>query len=203
MDTNKRSFKNFLNSNAVALIVLNPMFGFLFSAVPPSSEWFIIFLFFMAITLAELSISYVWWKRGMELTRYNSLTAFLMMLTPLGFFPVFPLLRLTVEVPMFWVFLIIYLLVLFYALFKRELMFQAFHKPSHSRIAKGTFVILLILIILGAIAAISFGPLYESGNDQIGTMVVSGISYVIGLLMTFVSTALLKKPTDIKREINS
>lgn len=197
LDKENRNFKNFIVGNAFALIVSNLLFGILFSLVPSGS--LNIFLLFMAITLFEAVIAWLWWKNGMEIVRFNSLTAFLLCIT-MGLFMVFPLLRITKGMPLFWIILSVYLLIVIYSLIKKEIIFQAFHKPGNSRIAKGTVIVLILFLILGAFS-FRYGQemiIMASLNDQQGALYVSGVTYGLGLLITFVSTALLKKPSEIK-----
>lgn len=88
-----------------------------------------------------------------------------------------------------------YVLVLVYALYKREMIFQAFDKPEKSKLAKAIVVLVLVLLVLGAL---SFRYGQEMAilvllNDYQGAFYVSSFAFIIGLLMTFVSTSLLKK----------
>lgn len=192
-----RNFKDFIVGNAFGLIGSNLLMGTLSSLVPSVS--LNIFLLFMAITLVETVIAWIWWRRGMELVRYNSLTAFLLCMT-VGLFMVFPLLRITHGIPLFWVTFAVYALMILYALIKRETIFQAFHKPANSRIAKGTVIVLILFLLLGALS-FRHGQemvILASMNDQQGALFVSSFTYSLGLLVTFVSTALLKKPSEIK-----
>jgi hypothetical protein len=192
-----RDFKNFIVGNAFALLGTNLLMGTLSSLVPAGS--LNIFLLFMAITLVEIMIAWVWWKNGMELVRFNSLTAFLLCIT-VGLFMVVPLLRITWSMPLFWIVLAAYILMIFYALIKKEVIFQAFYKPGNSRIAKGTVIVLIFFLVLGAFS-FRYGQemvILASMNDQQGALYVSSFTYGLGLLLTFVSTALLKKPSEIK-----
>lgn len=130
----------------------------------------------------------------MELIRYNSLTAFLLIIT-MGFFAVMPLFRILSDTILFFLALAMYVLVLVYALYKREMIFQAFDKPEKSKLAKAIVVLVLVLLVLGAL---SFRYGQEMAilvllNDYQGAFYVSSFAFIIGLLMTFVSTSLLKK----------
>lgn len=197
LDKEHRNFKNFIVGNAFALIGSNLLFGILFSLVPSGS--LNIFLLFMAVTLFEVVIAWLWWKKGMELVRFNSLTAFLLCIT-MGFFMVFPLFRITHGILFFWIVLFVYLLIVIYSLIKKEIIFQAFHKPGKSKIANGTVIVLVLFLILGAFS-FRYGQemiIMANLNDQQGALYVSAITYGLGLLITFVSTALLKKPSEIK-----
>lgn len=141
-----------------------------------------------------MSLSWVWWKNNMELIRYNSLTAFLLIIT-MGFFAVMPLFRILSDTILFFLALAMYVLVLVYALYKREMIFQAFDKPEKSKLAKAIVVLVLVLLVLGAL---SFRYGQEMAilvllNDYQGAFYVSSFAFIIGLLMTFVSTSLLKK----------
>nr|WP_295974893.1 hypothetical protein [uncultured Bacillus sp.] len=193
MDKNLRNFKTFIgSSNAVYLLISNVLFGTLLSFVPSGS--LITFLIFILITAFEMSLSWVWWKNNMELIRYNSLTAFLLIIT-MGFFAVMPLFRILSDTILFFLALAMYVLVLVYALYKREMIFQAFDKPEKSKLAKAIVVLVLVLLVLGAL---SFRYGQEMAilvllNDYQGAFYVSSFAFIIGLLMTFVSTSLLKK----------
>lgn len=177
------------------LLGSNLLFGTLLCLVPSGS--LNVFLFFMAVTLIELGITFVWWRKGMELVRFNSLTSFLLCIT-MGIFMVTPLFRIMLDTVLFMVILVVYLLLLLYALFKKEVIFQAFDKPGKSKIAKGTIIVLVVLIVLGALS-FRYGQemvIMSNLNDQQGGLFVASFLYVLGLLITFVSTALLKKPKE-------
>lgn len=198
LDKKKRNFKIFISdSNALYLLISNLLFGVLLSLIPAGS--LTTFLLFMLITLLEMGLTWVWWKKDMEMIRYNSLTAFLLLMT-MGVFAVTPLFRVMNGTFLFWSVLAIYLIVLLYSLVKKEIIFQAFDKPGKSKIAKGTVIFVLVLLILGAFS-FRYGQemvIMASLNDQQGALYVSAFAYVIGLLMTFVSTSLLKKSKEIR-----
>lgn len=199
MAKKERNFKIFISdSNALYLLISNLLFGVLLSLIPTGS--LTIFLLFMLITVLEMVLAWVWWRKDMEIIRYNSLTAFLLLVT-MGLFAVMPLLRIMSGTILFWSALVIYLIVLLYSLAKKEMIFRAFDKPGKSKIAKGTVIFVLALLILGAFS-FRYGQemvIMASLNDQQGALYVSAFAYVIGLLMTFVSTALLKKPKEVKQ----
>jgi hypothetical protein len=191
-----RTAKNFFDGNGMYLLGSNLLMGTLLSLVPTGS--LNIFLFFMLITAIETVIAWIWWKRDMEIVRFNSLTAFFLVAT-LGLFCVFPLFRL-IDGMVFWLILSAYLLVLLYALYRKEVIFQAFHKPGQSKLFLGIVFILFVFIVVGALS-------YRNGqemvilsnmNDSQGAFFVAVFTYFLGLFMTFVSTALLKKPSEIK-----
>ncbi|MFE8703874.1 hypothetical protein ACFYKX_25205 [Cytobacillus sp. FJAT-54145] len=197
MDRVERNVKNFFDGNGMYLLGSNLLMGTLASLVPTGS-WSV-FTLYMLITLFQLGLSWIWWKSDMTLIRFNSLTAFLLCIT-MGLFFVVPLLRLTIGVLSFWLILAIYVCITFYALVRKELIFQAFHKPGKSKIAKGTVIILFLLIILGGFTYANGQEMVIMANldDNQGAFFISTFLYVLGLLITFVSTALLKKPQEIK-----
>ncbi|WP_218970445.1 hypothetical protein [Cytobacillus gottheilii] len=154
----------------------------------------------MLVTAIEVTIAWIWWKKGMEIVRFNSLTAFLMFST-FGVFLVFPLLRISNGM-FFWVVLAFYLFIAFYSLYKRELVFQAFHKPKGSKLYISIIVILFIFLIVGALS-FRYGQemvILAMMNDHQGAFFISVFLYFIGLFVTFISTSLLKKPSEIKRK---
>ncbi|MGI8386737.1 hypothetical protein [Robertmurraya sp. P23] len=192
----ERTAKNFFDGNGLALLGSNLLMGTLLNLVP---RWSLsVFLFFMVITLIETVIAWVWWKKGMEIVRFNSLTAFLLLAT-IGLFGVFPLFRM-IQGILFWLVLIIYLLVAFYALYRKELIFQAFHNPRESKLIYGIFGVFFVFLILGAFSFRNGQEMVilASLNDHQGALYVAGFAYALGLFFTFISTALLKKPSEIK-----
>jgi hypothetical protein len=117
----------------------------------------------------------------------------------MGFFTVTPLLRITFNTLLFWPVFLLYLFFLGYSLIKRELIFQAFHKPGGSKLAIGTFGFLLILIIICAFTFRNGQELIilRLLNDHQGALFISCMLYAIGLLVSFLSSAMLKKPEEI------
>lgn len=122
----ERTARKFFDGNGMYLLGSNLLMGTLLSLVPFGSLK--VFILFMIITLIETVIAWVWWKRGIEIIRFNSLTAFLLCVT-MGFFMVFPLFRMMQGI-LFSLGMIAYLFVAIYALYRKELIFQAFHKPG-------------------------------------------------------------------------
>ncbi|PLS15385.1 hypothetical protein CVD28_23985 [Bacillus sp. M6-12] len=188
---------DFMKGNSFGLLVLDLLIGSGASAIPSGSLF--IFLINMLITIIGLSISRYWWKTVPGTVRYNSLVTFVMLIS-MGFFTVTPLLRITNDTLLFWPVLLLYLLVLGYSLFKKELIFQAFHRPEGSRIAFGTFVFLFVLIIIGAFSFRNGQELLIMNmlNDHQGAFFISLMLFGIGLLVSFISSAMLKRPEDIK-----
>ncbi len=122
------------------------------------------------------------------------------MLITMGVYMAEPILRLSFGTLVFWPFLLLYLVVIGYALFKREMIFQAFHRPGKSKIVFGSYLFVIILII---ISAFSFRNgqeliLMQLLDDQEGVFFFTVIMYLGGLFLSFLSFALLKKPEDIK-----
>ncbi|WP_282155944.1 hypothetical protein [Cytobacillus gottheilii] len=192
----ERTAKKFFDGNGMYLLGSNLLMGTILSLIPSGS--LNIFLLFMLITAIETVIAWTWWKKDMEIVRFNSLTAFLLVAT-LGLFAVFPLFRLTEGVP-FWLILIAYLLVVAYALYRKEVIFQAFYNPKKSKLYLGVMLVLVIFLIVGAFS-FRYGQemvILASMNDHSGAFFVATFAYLLGLLLTFVSTALLKKPAELK-----
>jgi hypothetical protein len=189
---------DFMKGNAFGLLVLDIIFGAGASAMPSGSLF--IFCLNLIITVIGLYLARYWWKTVPSNTRYNSLVSFVSFAS-VGFFAVTPLLRISYGSLLFWTFFILYLLVLGYSLYKKEIIFQAFHRPENSKVAKGVSLFLLVLIVISAFS-------FRNGQELIilrllsdyqGVFFIFFILYGIGILFTFIATAMLKKPEEIKR----
>ena len=101
------------------------------------------------ITVIGMCLARYWWKTVPNNIRYNSLVAFVMLVSA-GIFGVTPILRISFGSFLFWLLFLLYLVVLGYTLYKKELIFQAFHRPESSKIAKGAIIFLLVLIVISA-----------------------------------------------------
>ncbi|MDI3311269.1 MAG: hypothetical protein QJR05_07550 [Thermoanaerobacterium sp.] len=154
----------------------------------------------LGVTLVEIGIAWYWWKTIHNEVRYNSLICFLMLITS-GIFCMIPVLRLTFGTLLFWTTLILYIVLLLYSLYKKEMIFQALHRPEKSKIAKGIVAFVFVLMIIGSFS-------FKNGqellilrvlNDYQGAFFVAFFSYAIGFLFTFTSFALLKKPEEIQK----
>lgn len=178
------------------LLGSNLLWAILASLVPTGSMR--VFLLFISITIIETLITWKWWKQGVEIVRFNSLTSFLLLST-MGLFWIFPILRVT-QGFLFWLLLAVYLIVVFIALYRRELIFQAFHNPRESKLIYGILGVFFIFLIVGAFSFRNGQEMVilASLNDHQGLLYVAGFTYALGLFMTFISTALLKKPSEIK-----
>jgi hypothetical protein len=192
----ERTAKNFFDGNGMYLLGSNLLWALLASLVPTWSMT--VFLMFLSITIIETLIAWKWWKQGVEIVRFNSLTSFLLLKT-MGLFWIFPILRVA-QGFLFWLLLALYLLVAFIALYRRELIFQAFHNPSQSRLIYGILAVFFLFLILGSFSFRNGQEMVvlASLNDNQGLLYVAGFTYALGLFMTFISTALLKKPSEIK-----
>ncbi|MBP3039329.1 hypothetical protein J9303_07495 [Bacillaceae bacterium Marseille-Q3522] len=199
MDNQKKDLKTFFNGNVFAVIVLNVIMGTISSLIPSGS--LAIFLFAVVITVIEVIISWKWFKSIENKVRYNSLTAFLMLVTA-GFFTVLPLLRLTYGSILFLLVLPLYLCVFIYTISKRDKIFTAFDRPEKSRLAKGVFIFIAIIFLIGSLSAWNGQELFLLAilDDQQGTVFVSVIIYAIGLFFTFISSVMLKHPDKIRRQ---
>ncbi|HHY71972.1 MAG TPA: hypothetical protein GX497_01855, partial [Bacillus bacterium] len=71
---------------------------------------------------------------------YNSLVNYFIT-SSMGFYAVTPFLRITYHFSLFWLFLFLYVFILVFTVFKREMIFQAFHKPGESKLAIGTIIV--------------------------------------------------------------
>ncbi|WP_394238873.1 hypothetical protein [Niallia oryzisoli] len=187
----------FFEGNGLGVLISSVIFGFFGSAIP---DWsFGILLLNLIITIISLGLSRYWYQSVKSTIRYNSLTSFIMLIT-MGVYMAEPILRLSFGTLVFWPFLLLYLVVIGYALFKREMIFQAFHRPGKSKIVFGSYLFVIILII---ISAFSFRNgqeliLMQLLDDQEGVFFFTVIMYLGGLFLSFLSFALLKKPEDIK-----
>lgn len=179
------------------MLISSVIFGFFGSAIP---DWSIgIFLFNLLITVFSLGLARYWYQSVKNTIRYNSLTSFIMLIT-MGIYLAEPILRISFGTLVFWLFVLLYLLVIVYSLFKREMIFQAFHRPEKSKIAFGSYLFVIILII---ISAFSFRNgqeliLMQLLDDHEGVFFFTSIMYLAGLFLSFLSFALLKRPEDIK-----
>ncbi|WP_148361195.1 hypothetical protein [Bacillus timonensis] len=186
----------FFEGNALGLLIGPVMFGFFGSAIP---DWsFRIFLLMMVTTFILLCIARYWYKTIPNTIRYNSLVAFLMLIS-MGLYIAIPILRISFHTMVFWPLLILYLLVMGYSLLKREMIFQAFHMPGKSKIVLGSYVFLMILTIISAFS-------FRNGQELVimqllsenqGLIFFSFILYLGGLFLSFIAFALLKKPEEI------
>ncbi|MDI3311270.1 MAG: hypothetical protein QJR05_07555 [Thermoanaerobacterium sp.] len=188
---------DFKNSAVYSLIILNVMFGTFASLIPTGS--LTIFLLNMGLTIIEVAISWHWWRTIPNEVRYTSLVCYLMSIT-FGIFATIPLLRLTFGTMLFWLILLLYLMVLGYSIYLKELLFQAFHRPGKSKLSKGIAAFLLVLIIIGALSSRNGQEMLILSilNDHQGAIFVSLFSFIIGLFVTFTASSLLKKPEEIK-----
>lgn len=186
----------FFEGNALGILINSIIFGFFASAIP---DWsFRIFLLNVVITIISLGIARYWYTSIPNTIRYNSLVAFVMLIT-MGFYVATPLFRMTLGTKVFWPVLILYLVVIGYSLQKREMIFQAFHRSRGSKIALGAY---LFVIILAIICAFSFRNgqeliIMQLLNQNQGVFFFSSILYLGGLFLSFLSFALLKKPEEI------
>lgn len=188
----------FFEGNALGLLISSVLFGFFGSAIP---DWsFGIFLLNLLITIFSLGLARYWHQSVKSTIRYNSLTSFMMLIT-MGFFLAEPIFRISFGTMVFWSFVLLYLLIIGYSLFKREMIFQAFHRPEKSKIAFGSYLFVIILIIISAFS-------FRNGQELIimqlldeneGVFFFTFLMYLGGLFMSFLSFALLKKPEDIKK----
>ncbi|WP_071396394.1 hypothetical protein [Bacillus tuaregi] len=187
----------FFEGNGLAVLMGPFLFGVLGCTIPNWS--FRIFIFNMLITIFSVGLARYWYQTVENTVRYNSLTSFIMLMT-MGFFVAEPILRLSFGTMVFWPFILMYLLVIGYSLYKREMIFQAFHRPGKSKIAFGSYLFIIVLII---ISAFSFRNgqeliLMQLLDDQEGVFFFTFLMYLGGLFLSFLSFALLKKPEDIK-----
>ncbi|MBP3040280.1 hypothetical protein J9303_12375 [Bacillaceae bacterium Marseille-Q3522] len=194
----EKTLKVFFSGNINSVIFLNLFFGTLASLIP-SGTW-VIFIIAVFITVIETIIGWIWFSGIKNKVRYNSLIAFLTIITS-GFFWVIPLLRITYGTILFWGMLLIYLTIFVYTLYKRELLFKAFYRPEKSRLAKGVLIITGVVFVIGSL-------LYRNGqeliistflNNQQEGVAVSLIFYIFGLIFTFISSIFLKHPDKIKK----
>ncbi|WP_458415054.1 hypothetical protein ACNQFZ_09750 [Schinkia sp. CFF1] len=189
MGSNKEKF---LDGPALALILVSVIIVPLFSAIP---SWSLtIFVVNSCISIILILLSRYLYKKIQVEIRYNSLVNFLLQFS-LGFYFVTPFLRVTFGSFLFFVPLLLYVLLIVLTLIKRELIYQAFSNPGESMLAKGTFVVFIVLMIVGSLTA-------RSGHDMLilrlldekqGAFWVTGVMYVGGLFFTFISSAFLKK----------
>jgi hypothetical protein len=194
----ERTAKNFFNGNGMYLLGSGLLWSTLMSLMP---KWSLnLFVLFISVTLVEVAIAWVWWKQGVEIVRFNSLTAFLQLET-MAVFWIFPILRITQGI-WFLGLIVLYLIVFVYALYRKELIFQAFDNPRESKLIYGIVAVFFVFLVLGTF---SFRRGQEmvilaSMDDNQGLWYVSGFAYALALFIVFLSTSLLKKPSEIKRK---
>lgn len=187
----------FFEGNGLAVLIGPFVFGLFGSLIP---DWsFRIFLLNILITIFSVGLARYWYQKVENTVRYNSLTSFIMLIT-MGLFLTEPILRMSFGTMVFWPFVLLYVLVIAYSLYKREMIFQAFHEPGKSKIAFGSYLFVFILII---ISAFSFRNgqeliLMQLLDDHEGVFFFTSLMYFGGLFLSFLSFALLKKPEDIK-----
>ncbi|KIL53570.1 hypothetical protein KP77_05460 [Jeotgalibacillus alimentarius] len=185
-----RDVKGFFNGNASAILIVNGILGILFSMIPLNNQWPFFLLIFAIITCIQLIISWRWWKNGMEIVRYRSLTAYMMTMSSLCIFAVFPIFRITFGSTLFWMLMTLYFAVMAAGLWQREVIFRAWKRPHKSAIAKASFLIFGVIFI----AAVLGGSAFERMAESTGAFYVGIISYLLALLMLLIAPALLKKP---------
>ncbi|MFD2442561.1 hypothetical protein ACFSO7_00925 [Bacillus sp. CGMCC 1.16607] len=194
MDTNKEKF---MYGPAFGLVGLGIIIFPITTAIPKWS--FNIFFMNLLLLIIFTSIARYWYKTISYEKWYNALVNFLMTIS-FGFFSVTPLLRLTLHTWVFWLLLFLYGLLFAYTVLKREMIFKAFYNPGKSKIAKGSLIFLLILLAIGGLTA-------RNGQDMVilrlldehqGAFFISCIFYAVGMLVTFVSSAFLKKTDKVQ-----
>lgn len=191
----EKKFK-FFQGNALYLLGSCLLFGFFGNAIP---DWsFSVFVLNTLITIFCLCIARYGYQSIANTIRYNSLVAFLTFLT-MGYFLATPIFRISFETMVFWPILFLYLLVIGYSLLKREMIFQAFHRPGKSKIALGSYAFLIILIVISAFSFRNGQELIimQLLNQNQGIFFFSFLLYLGGLFMSFISFALLKKTEEI------
>jgi hypothetical protein len=180
----------------MAILGTNLLWG-VFMTLVPYGEWRgMLFLFFMVVTVLELTLVWTWWKNpSMSIVRFNSLTAYTMLVT-MGVFSSFPIYSLTWGYVWFLFFLGGIILTLIFSLFKRESLYKAFtgHKDGKT-VLLVVIGILVVFFILGGLSSFRGQEriILSSLTDVEKAWYVSLFVYLMGLFLIFISSFLLKK----------
>ncbi|MGD6875069.1 hypothetical protein [Bacillus infantis] len=190
-----RSVKNFFDSNAMYLLFSNILWAVFMSLIPYGIWNMKLFITFMIVTVIEVSIAWIWWKKpGIGIVRYNSLTAYTQFLT-MSVFISFPIYRMTWGYTWFAVFLGIFVLVWILSMYKRESLFLAFTSPKGVKTLIPILMVLGIFFILGGLSSYRGQEmvLMASLTDYGKAWYISLFCYGLGLFIMFITAPLLKK----------
>ncbi|MBP3040281.1 hypothetical protein J9303_12380 [Bacillaceae bacterium Marseille-Q3522] len=195
MDNQEKTLKNFISGMIGPAVVFNLLFGGLVSLVPSVSLE--IFLLVVLIISIEIVMNWMWFKKIESKEQYNGLTSFLPLITS-GFFMTIPLMRITYGSILFIVVLLLYLIVFVFTLYKRKLIFHSFNNPGKSRLAKGSIIFILAVLVIGSMSARNGQELLILAhlNTHQDGIFISLIVYIFGMFLTFISVIVIKEPSN-------
>ncbi|WP_157060133.1 hypothetical protein [Saccharibacillus kuerlensis] len=197
----ERNLKNFLGFNASLLLASNLLWGALFSLMPFGFWNAKIFTAILAITVVELVIIWIWWKSpNMPLSRCNSLTSYVQLLTMNVIFSL-SLYQLTWGSVWFWVFLGVFVVVWALSVFSLEYLAAALRTPKGEKWMLLPLGALAIFFTLGGLSAYKGqeGIIMELLTDYGKAWYVSLFMYVMGLFLMFLTGNLVRKKDPKKQ----